>query len=309
METRAFLFPGQGAQHSGMGLDIYQGGGKAAEIFDRAEAATGLPIKKLCFEGPEEELTLTSNAQPCIFTHSAALLEILKDRAPKPDVCAGLSLGEYTALYAAGSFDFETGVQLVARRGHLMQQAATMRKSGMVAVIGLNEEKINELCSRARQGQILTPANFNCPGQIVISGDTDACNRAARLAEEEFEARATVLKVAGAFHSDIMAPAAEKLGETLANTDFREPGCRVIANVDATFYKSASEIPEKLIAQLTGAIRWQQSMEQIIAEGLDLPYEIGPGKTLSGMMRRIDRSVRVSVVNSLDAISKFFDLG
>ena len=187
-----------------------------------------------------------------------------------------------------------------------MQESATARSSGMVAVIGLEEDKIHDLCQEAREEQVLTPANFNCPGQIVISGDTEACQRAATLAEEKFEARATILKVAGAFHSDIMAPAAEEFSKTLSDISFADPQCRVIATVDTEPYTSADSIPEKLLLQLTGAIRWQQSMERMISEGLETPYEIGPGKSLSGMMRRIDRSIRVVAINSAEAIEKVF---
>jgi [acyl-carrier-protein] S-malonyltransferase len=289
-----------------MGRELYDSNPAAADIFDRAEQATSIPIKRLCFEGPEEELTLTCNAQPCIFTLSAALLAVIDGRAGEPDVCAGLSLGEYTALYAAGSVDFETCAKLVAKRGELMQQAATARDSGMAAVMGLDEEGINRLCDEAREDQILTAANFNCPGQIVISGDTAACERAAKLAEEKYEARATILKVAGAFHSDIMIPAVEQFREALESVCFGAPSCPVYCNVDAAPCSSPADIPGKLLDQLTHAVRWQQSMEKIIAEGLETPYEIGPGKSLMGMMRRIDRDIRVTVVNSAAAVKKVF---
>ena len=204
MSKTGFLFPGQGAQFVGMGRDLYETFALAKQVFDRAEAATGLPIKALCFEGPDDRLTLTQYAQPCIFTMSAAALEAWRSLLPpekevRADLCAGLSLGEYTALYAAGAMDFETGVRLVARRGELMQQAATDRPSGMVAVMGLDEAQAEALCEAARQGQILSCANFNCPGQIVLSGENEACQRAAEKAESFGAMGAKVLEVAGAF--------------------------------------------------------------------------------------------------------------
>ena len=309
MAQTAFLFPGQGAQCVTMGKDLCDASAAARAIFDRAEAATGLAIRQLCFDGPEDALNRTDNAQPCIFTVSAALLammeETLGDAIPTPEIYAGLSLGEYSALYAAGAMDFETGVKLVAKRGELMQQAATDRPSGMVAVIGLDEEKVNALCDEARDGQILTCANFNCPGQIVISGENEACQRAADLAEKHGAMQAVVLKVAGAFHSEIMAPAAEAFADVLAGVEFQMPRATVFANIDAKPYASVEEIPTKLIAQLTGAVRWQQTCEAMLELDAELnPLEIGPGKTLMGMMRRTNRKCRVTVLNSADAVNK-----
>jgi [acyl-carrier-protein] S-malonyltransferase len=311
MSKTVFLFPGQGAQYVGMGKDIYDASPVAKDLFERAEAATGIDITKACFEGPEDVLNRTDIAQPAIFTVSAAMLgvmaEILGESMPKPDVAAGLSLGEYTALYAAGSMDFETGVKLVARRGELMQAAAVNCPSSMVAVIGLDETNATELCKAAAQGQILTPANFNCPGQIVLSGETEACQRAADMSEKFGARGATVLKVAGAFHSEIMRPAAQEFEKTLADVNFSEPGISVVANVDFAEYASAEDIPAKLLGQLTGAVRWSQSMEKLIADGADKFYEIGPGKVLAGLMRRIDRKTKVNMVNSLDAAKKLAD--
>ena len=314
MSKNGFLFPGQGAQFVGMGRDLCETFALGREIFDRAEAATGLPIKALCFDGPEDELTLTRHAQPCIFTMSVAALESWRSLLPpetevKPDLCAGLSLGEYTALYAAGAMDFETGVKLVARRGELMQQAATERPSGMVAVMGLDEAQAEALCEAAREGQILSCANFNCPGQIVLSGENEACQRAAEKAESFGAMGAKVLEVAGAFHSEIMAPAADAFAEVLAGVEFADPKVPVLANVDAEYYASAADIPVKLKAQLTGAVRWQQCMERALADGMDRPYEIGPGKVLFGLMRRIDRKCRVTLMNSAEALEKETGVG
>jgi [acyl-carrier-protein] S-malonyltransferase len=304
--STAFLFPGQGAQSVGMGQDFLASFPPAEEMFVQAEAASGLPLRTLCFEGPEEDLARTDVAQPAIFTVSAIALEALRatrgGSAPQPDALAGLSLGEYTALYAAGAMDFETGVQLVAKRGQLMQDAATATPSGMVSVIGLDEIKAQELCAAAAEGQHLTCANFNCPGQIVLSGERAACERATELAEQFGASGAVPLKVAGAFHSQIMAPAAEAFAEVLAGVAFSEPALPVIANVDAKPYAGAREIADRLLSQLTQPVRWQQSMEYLLAQGLGKPYEVGPGRVLAGLMRRIDRKTRVVNLNSYQAI-------
>ncbi|MDY6913570.1 MAG: ACP S-malonyltransferase [Planctomycetota bacterium] len=297
----AFLFPGQGAQHVGMGKDLFEAFDSAREYFDRAEAATGLALKKLCFEGPEEQLSHTDIAQLAIFTVSVATLKCITDT---PGYVAGLSLGEYTALYAAGAIDFETGVRLVARRGELMQQAATSVPSGMVSVLGLDEEKANALCQAAAGGQILTCANFNCPGQVVLSGEMDACKRAEEMARDFGATGAVPLKVAGAFHSQIMAPAAEKLGQAIDKIELHDPRPYVVSNVDAEPCTHAGQIKDKLVRQLTSPVRWQQSMEYLLAEGVERFYEIGPGRVLAGLMRRIHRRVNFVSINSRQAVEK-----
>ena len=298
----AHLFPGQGAQAVGMGKDLCEAFPAAADLFNRAEAVTGLALKQLCFEGPEDQLNPTDIAQPAIFTVSAALLAVAGDKLQVPAFVAGLSLGEYTALYAAGAMDFETAVKLVAKRGELMQQAATATPSGMVSVIGLDEAKALELCDAAREDDVLTCANFNCPGQIVLSGSSAACKRAAEQAESFGASGAVKLKVAGAFHSEIMASAAEAFAAVLADVEFAEPTTTVIANVDAKPYSGADQIAEKLLAQLTGSVRWQQSIEYLLAEGIDDAYEVGPGSVLAGLMRRIDRKRKIVSVNSREAV-------
>ena len=298
----AHLFPGQGAQAIGMGKDLCAVFPAAADLFDRAEAVTGLPLKQLCFEGPEDQLNRTDIAQPAIFTVSAALLAAAGEKLRTPAFVAGLSLGEYTALYAAGAMDFETGVKLVAKRGELMQQAATATPSGMVSVMGLDEAQAVELCDAAREDDVLTCANFNCPGQIVLSGGIAACKRAAEQAEQFGASGAVELKVAGAFHSEIMAPAAEAFAAVLAEVEFAEPTTTVIANVDAEPYTGSGQIAEKLLAQLTGSVRWQQSIEYLLAAGIDDTYEVGPGRVLAGLMRRIDRKRKITSVNSREAV-------
>ncbi len=307
----AFLFPGQGAQHVGMGKDLCEAFASARNVFDRAEAATGLELRKLCFEGPEDQLARTDVCQPAIFTVSAAMLAVMneilgpdKSAAIRPAFTAGLSLGEYTALYAADAIDFEPAVKLVARRGQLMQQAATGAESGMVSVIGLDEPQAEALVAEAAQGETLTCANFNCPGQIVVSGALAACERVEQLASAHGARGAIRLNVAGAFHSQIMAPAAKEFAETLAGQAFRVPATAVVANVDAQVYQDAAAIAPKLVAQLTGAIRWQQSMEMLESQGVNRYYEIGPGRVLAGLMRRINRRADFVGLNSLQAVEE-----
>jgi len=317
-----------------MGRDLYAAFAAAKAIFDMAEDVAKLPLKKLCFEGPEKELARTDVAQPAIFTVSAAMLGCMdnflgpdKIDAIRPAFMAGLSLGEYTALFAADRLDFQDALRLVARRGQAMQAAATAVPSGMVSVMGLDEAKATELCKAAADGGVLTCANFNCPGQIVISGQIDACRRAEAMARDFGAAGATALKVAGAFHSRLMAPAAEELKAALEAVQFRAPRrpadgdrgkpaepadaqrlagpqTQVVANVDARPYPCAAQIKGKLLAQLTSPVRWQQSMEYLLAQGVEKFYEIGPGRVLAGLMRRINRKAEVVSVNSREAVEK-----
>lgn len=307
----AFLFPGQGAQTVGMGKDLCEAYPQAADIFDRAEAATTLDLKKICFDGPDEQLARADISQPAIFTVSAALLEAIRTVLGEegyssigPAAMAGLSLGEYTALYASGAMNFETGVKLVARRGELMQQAAEEVPSAMVSVIGLDEARAGELCLAAADGQVLACANFNCPGQVVLSGHADACKRAEEMAAD-FGATAVVpLKVAGAFHSELMKPAAVLLGEAIDEISFSAPAVAVISNADAGQYVSAEEIKARLLAQLVSPVRWQESMEKLLADDVSRFYEIGPGRVLTGLLRRIHRRADVTSVNSRNAVEK-----
>lgn len=307
----AHLYPGQGAQTIGMGRDLYQAMPAAKRIFDQGEAETHLPLKKLCFEGPEDQLARTDIAQPAIFTVSAAVLAVIGDLLPndqsealQPSFAAGLSLGEYTALYAAEAMDFATGVKLVAKRGEFMQAAAMAVPSTMVSILGIDRAKATELCHAAAGGEILTCANFNCPGQIVLSGQVGACERAAKLAKEFGATGAVPLKVAGAFHSEIMAPAAEALAEVLDKVDFQRPKVTVLANVDGAAYTGREQIKDKLLVQLVRPVQWQRTMEYMLAHGAEEFYEIGPGRVLAGLARRIDRKTRVTCVNSLEAVEK-----
>ena len=303
----AFLFPGQGAQSVGMGRDVAEQFPQARAIFDKAEKIVGFDLAKVCFEGPAEQLNTTTMSQPAIFTVSAAILEVLRTNPAmafiKPDVTAGLSMGEYTALYAAGVMSFQDALFLVKLRGKAMQAAADASSGGMVAIIGLDEEKTRALCAEARQGELLEPVNFNCPGQIAISGTKAACERAEKLAEKYGAMKAVRLEVAGAFHTEMMAPAAKGLAIALDDTQIAELGSvKTIANIDAEYYKSASQIREGLTRQLTQAILWQKCVERLMADGVDTFYEIGPGKVLTGLMRRINRKANIINVSSADSL-------
>ena len=305
----AFLFPGQGAQITGMGEDVAVESAIAAELFAKANEIVGYDLQKICFEGPEEKLNATTVSQPAIFVTSVAILETLRcDSAMssiRPDVTAGLSLGEYTALYAAGAITFEEGVRLVQKRGNAMQAAANSSKGSMVCLIGLEADKVGELCSEAAQGELLLPANFNCPGQIVISGSIDACGRAVELAEKFGAMKAVELKVAGAFHTQMMTPAAEELQNALDACDIAENiDVKVIANTTADYYNTAAGIRQGLVKQLVEPILWQKCMEKLLSDGVETFYEIGPGKVLTGLMRRISRKTRVTNISNMSCINK-----
>jgi [acyl-carrier-protein] S-malonyltransferase len=299
----AFLFPGQGAQAVGMGKEIAQKFDAAAKIFDKANTVVGFDLSRICFEGPAEKLNTTTVSQPAIFVTSAALLEVVKTKGPKADVTAGLSLGEYTALYAAGVISFEEALSLVQKRGEAMQAAADATDGAMVSIIGLDEEKVGQLCAEADEGEVLAAVNFNCPGQIVISGSKTACERAEKLAGKYGAVKAIRLEVAGAFHTEMMSSAADALKEALQKCRISEPGdTKTIANIDAEYYKSAEKIAEGLIKQLTCPVLWQKCMEKLIADGIEEFYEIGPGKVLTGLMRRINRKQNIVNISSLQGI-------
>ncbi|MEM9066576.1 MAG: ACP S-malonyltransferase [Planctomycetota bacterium] len=292
------LCPGQGAQAVGMGSAWAETSPIARELFDRADDVLGdqlgRPLSKLCADGPAEILNKTDAAQPALFVAGAASLAALADELGALGCAAGLSLGEYTALYAAGAVGFEDGLRLVALRGRAMQDAAESEPSGMVALIGADEAQARELCEKAANGRVLVPANFNAPGQIVVSGHGDACERAVTIAGE-MGLRATPLAVAGAFHSPLMQPAADRLSEALASTEIKTPQCPVLSNVTGKPHENdADSIRTRLTEQLTNPVRWAECGRWIAehASGAAL-HELAPGKTLAGLMRRVDRSLKV----------------
>ena len=308
----AFLFPGQGAQVVGMGADIAHLFPAAAEIFKKANEIIGFDLSGMCFEGPAEELSSTTISQPAIFTTSAAILEVLKTEPSTsgilPDVTAGLSLGEYTALYAAGVINFEDGLLLVQKRGQAMQAAADANEGAMVSIIGLDEETARWLCEEAGEGDLLEPVNFNCPGQIVVSGDKKACRRAKELALKVGAIKAVRLEVAGAFHTRMMSGAADALAKALADTEITEPSqTRIIANIDAEYYQTGEKIKEGLVKQLTCPILWQECMERLLDDGVEMFYEIGPGRVLTGLMKRINRKIKVVNLSNSKAVKDLLE--
>ncbi len=303
----AFLFPGQGSQAVGMGADIATALPAAAELFGRANEIVGFDLRKVCLEGPADRLNSTTMSQPAIFVTSAALLEVLRASSAgqnlRPDVTAGLSLGEYTALYAAGAISFEDGLRLVKRRGEAMQAAADASEGMMVSILGLDEDKVRQLCDEARDGELLEPVNFNCPGQIVISGAVGACERAERLAEKHGAIKAIRLEVAGAFHTTMMTPAAQALRQALVQTQISQPqAVRTVANITADYYHGPDSVIDGLTRQLTGAIQWQKCMERLLADGVEQFYEIGPGRVLTGLMKRINRKTKVTNISDLSSL-------
>lgn len=291
----AFLFPGQGAQTVGMGRRLYESVPAARALYDRAREVLGYDLAKLCFEGPAEELDSTVVSQPAIFVTSLAALESL--RADAPDVvlsceaAAGLSLGEYTALVFAGVLSFEDGLWLVHKRGEAMQDASDATPGGMVSILGLERSEVDRLCREARGDEVLQIANLLCPGNIVVSGTTSACERAAELAAAFGAMKAIPLAVAGAFHTGIMKPADARLAEALTKISLHPPRIPVVSNVDARTHDDPEEIRQLLIRQVVEPVLWEDSMRYLIASGFDGFYEVGPGKVLRGLMRRIDRGV------------------
>jgi [acyl-carrier-protein] S-malonyltransferase len=267
----------------------------ARQLYDRAAEVLGYSLAKLCFEGPADELDSTVYSQPAIFVTSLAALESL--RAESPDVVlsceatAGLSLGEYTAMVFAGVMDFEDGLMLVQRRGAAMQEAADATPSGMVSILGLERVEVEALCEKARNGEILKIANYLCPGNIVISGTLTACERAAEMARAQGAMKAVPLAVAGAFHTEIMRPADQRCAEALAQVPMQKPRIPVISNVDAMAHDDPEEIRQILVRQVLQPVRWEDSMRHLIQQGFDQFYEVGPGRVLRGLLRRIDRNV------------------
>ncbi len=302
MTRYAAIFPGQGAQLVGMGRDVADKYAVAAQTFAEADEILGFPLSQLCFEGPAERLNATDIQQPAIFTTSVALFRAALDagRFMKESFAAmgGLSLGEYTALHLAEAVTFADALRLVYRRGQLMQQAAQRAAGGMVSLIGADEAKVLALCERVAQQGRVQPANYNCPGQIVISGDQAACAAAARLAEE-FGLRAVPLPVAGAFHSELMRSAAEGLRPALERCPLQTPKLPVIANVNAEYHTEPAAIREWLYQQVTSPVRWQACVERLIADGCNEFWEVGPNRHLTGMMRKIDREVPASSVGTV----------
>ncbi len=288
---KAFVFPGQGAQFVGMGKDLYEGSSLAHDMFEKANEVLGFRITDLMFEGTEDDLKQTKVTQPAIFLHSVILAATLGEEF-KPDMVAGHSLGEFSALVAAGALGFEDGLRLVATRAMAMQKACEANPSTMAAVLAMPDEKVEEIC--ATVDDIVAPANYNCPGQVVISGTNAGIDAACEKLLAAGAKRALKLKVGGAFHSPLMEPAKVELTRAIEAADFHAPVCPVYQNVDGKSHTDPAEIKANLIAQLTAPVRWTQDVQAMIADGADEFVELGPGKVLQGLILKIDRKVAVS---------------
>ena len=291
---KAYIFPGQGAQFTGMGLDLYNNFQMAHELFEKANEILGFRITDIMFEGTADQLKQTNVTQPAIFLHSVILAKVLGNSF-QPEMVAGHSLGELSALVAAGVLSFEDGLQLVSKRAKAMQKACEIMPSTMAAVLGLEDQVVEEVCDVV--DGVVVAANYNCPGQLVISGEVSAIETACELLKEKGARRALVLPVGGAFHSPMMEPAREELAAAIKETQFNEPACPVYQNVPASAVTSATEIKENLMKQLTAPVKWTQSIQSMIADGGTQFIDVGPGKVLQGLMRTIDRSVEARVAS------------
>jgi [acyl-carrier-protein] S-malonyltransferase len=288
--TIALLFPGQGSQAVGMGKELFDKYPLARQTFDEADEALGYKISQLCFEGPEDQLRLTEITQPAILTVSVAALRVLETRSPKPAYVAGHSLGEYAAHVAAGTFSFADAVRTVRNRGKYMQEAVPVGVGAMAAILGMDLDKVAAVCQDAAQDQVCAPANINSPSQVVISGNTAAVERATKLATERGAKRAMLLPVSAPFHCSLMKPAQDRLENDLDALKLQKPVYPVACNVDAELVTDDLRARDTLVRQVTGSVKWGQSMRLLIAQGVQTFVEVGPGKVLSGLMRQIDRS-------------------
>jgi [acyl-carrier-protein] S-malonyltransferase len=299
----ALMFPGQGSQTVGMGKELYDKYPKAKEIIDQA----GDELKKIIFEGPEETLKMTKYTQPAIFTVSMAAFEVLKENinfAKNEFVAAGHSLGEYSALCAAGFFGFKDGLSMVKARGEYIQKASESNPGTMAAIMGLEEAVVKDICKQASIIGVCEPVNFNSSGQIVIAGTVDAVNKAVELANAAGAMKCVVLNVSGPFHSSLMSPAADMMTEELKKYDFISPGFGVYTNCDAVLTKDSAIVKDKLVKQIKSAVRWDQSIQNIINDGFDKFIEVGPGKVLAGLLKRIDRSKKALNVEDAASLEK-----
>jgi [acyl-carrier-protein] S-malonyltransferase len=287
----AFVFPGQASQYPGMGKELAEKYPVARAVFDEADKAVGISVSKLCFEGSEDDLKLTANTQPAILTVSVAASRVLAEKGITPDFVAGHSLGEYSALVAAGSLKFADAVKLVRKRGTYMQEAVPAGQGAMAAIMGLSPAVVQDACKRAAEGEICAPANLNSPEQTVISGHAGAVKRAVEIASQLGAKRSMVLAVSAPFHSALMMPAQEKLERDLNAIAFADLQVSLVTNVDADSIRQGEEARSALIRQVTMAVRWEESMRMLLDEGVNTFVEVGPGRVLTGLMRQIERSV------------------
>lgn len=302
MPKIACIFPGQGAQYPGMGKEIAENYSEAMRVFELASERLGIDMKKLCFEGDEEELKKTENTQPSILTTSVAILEVLKLKGIEPTVVAGLSLGEYSALVASKAIKFEDAVALVKKRGKYMQEAVPAGEGTMAAVLGLERQSVMECLQAASGYGVVEAANFNCPGQIVIAGHTKAVEKACTLLKEKGARRAIMLPVSAPFHSSLLKPAGEKLAKELEQVEIVDSELPVISNVDAQVVIDRNEIKKRLIEQVSNSVLWEDSIRRMIDMGVDTFIEVGPGRSLSAFIKKIDKSLYVYNVEDMESL-------
>ncbi|HXO44914.1 MAG TPA: ACP S-malonyltransferase [Candidatus Cybelea sp.] len=307
MSKLAFLFPGQASQYPCMGQDLAANFAESLAVFEEADAALGFSISQLCFEGSEDALKLTENTQPAILTVSVAAYRALAARGIEPDFAAGHSLGEYSALVAAGALEFTEAVKLVRQRGRYMQEAVPAGEGAMAAILGLSPADVSEVCKKAAGGDVVSPANMNSPEQTVIAGDAAAVKRAVEIASQSGAKRAVILAVSAPFHCTLLAPAQKRLEPDLRGVKFSALRFPIITNVDAEAITSGDEARESLIRQVTMPVRWLDSVREMIEQGVNIFVEVGPGKVLSGLLRQIDRSVRCFNVEDAASLQATLD--
>ncbi len=304
----AFIFPGQGSQSVGMGKDLFDNFAAAREAFEQADEALGFSLSEMCFSGSEEDLALTANTQPAILTTSvAAYRSMIANGFAKPDLVAGHSLGEYSALVAAGVLDFADAVRAVRKRGTYMQEAVPIGAGAMAAILGADLATIEQACDDASEGKVCSPANINSPSQVVIAGDADAVDRACEILKERGAKRAVKLNVSAPFHCALMMPAQERLAEDLSGLAYGEFGCPIVHNVDAAVNSDAGLVCERLTRQVSSPVKWMQSVQEMVKNGVATMVEVGTGKVLSGLVRQIDRDVRCLNVENSESLKNTLD--
>jgi len=304
MKPTAFIFPGQGSQYVGMGKELFENFSVAKRVFEEADDALHFSVSSLCFKGPEDALKLTENTQPAILTTSVGALRVLEaEKGMTPQFTAGHSLGEYSALVASGALSFPEAVKTVRLRGRFMQEAVPVGEGAMAAVLGMEREQIEEICEACSSGEVLAPANFNCPGQIVIAGHSKAVERAIERIKQGGK-KAVLLPVSAPFHSPLMKPAGERLEKALEEISVRDLKIPVVTNVEAEVNHSKDRVKGLLVAQVSSPVRWEESMRKMIDKGVEQVLEIGPGKVLSGLMKRIDHRIETKNLEDLQTLNK-----